>query len=185
MEPTDLSESARFQAEFLSALRDLVTESLRQANEFLDANPKTPQPEMENGFRPAILGRSRNLDWAKRAYEARHYRRQHLAHEVFGEPAWDILLHLYIAFHECRTVSTKAASYASNSPLATAHRNIITLERLGLVHRVDDLHDKRVKWVGLTKKAIIAISRICEDEDRRALELQRRKFVQAGETVTS
>ena len=178
MEPTDLPTTARDQTEFLNALRDLFTESLREANEFLAAHPKTPQPEVKNDFRPEILGGSRNLDWAKRAYEARQYRKKHLANEIFGEPAWDILLHLYIAFHECRTVSTKAASYASNSPHATAHRNIIMLEKLELVHRIDDLHDKRVKWVGLTKKAIVAISKICEDQDKRTLERQQKRTLE-------
>lgn len=171
-------------AEFLIALQQLVDKTLRQANELLASLPKQRQPDVGGGVRPAFLGGSRNLDWAKRAYEARRYRKQHLAHELFGEPAWDILLELYIAFHECRTVSTKAASFASDSPHATAHRNIVMLENLGLVHRVDDLHDRRIKWVGLTRKAIVAITRICEDEDRRKLERHRKKVARRSETVT-
>ncbi|WP_310532350.1 MarR family winged helix-turn-helix transcriptional regulator [Novosphingobium sp.] len=174
---------AQSHAEFLHALQDLVVETLRQANEYLASLPQPPPPEAGTGVRPAILGGSRNLDWAKRAYEARRYRKQHLAHELFGEPAWDILLELYIAFHECRTVSMKAASFASDAPHATAYRNIIMLENLGLVNRVDDLHDRRVKWVGLTKKAIVAISRICEDEDRREREQRRKKPARFTEKI--
>ncbi len=173
------------QAEFVLALQQLVAETLKQANEFLTAFPSEPPPPSLPGVRPAVLGGSRNLDWARRAYEARRYRKQHLTHELFGEPAWDILLDLYIAFHECRTVSMKAASVAADVPHATAHRNIVMLENLGLVNRVDDLHDKRVKWVGLTKKAIVAISRICEEEDRRELELRRKQKAQATVKVAS
>ncbi len=178
-ESVEGADRARLHAEFLTALQQLVDEALCQANELLAALPSERQPDVGNGIRPAILGGSRNLDWAKRAYEARRFRKMHIDDQVFGEPAWDILLELYIAFHECRTVSTKVATLASDAPHATAHRNIIMLENLGLVNRVDDLHDKRVKWVGLTKKAIVAISRICEDEDRRELELRRKQKAQA------
>lgn len=64
--------------------------------------------EFQEIGRPAALGNSRYLDWARTLYGVRRLRSKHLP-DVFGEPTWDLMLDLYIAFLEGRKVTTKSA----------------------------------------------------------------------------
>lgn len=112
--------------------------------------------------RPAALGNSRYLDWARKVYRVRRLRSKHLP-DIFGEPAWDIVLDLYIAFMEGRKVSTKSACISADCPTATALRKIADLEAAGVVFRVEDLKDRRLKWIGISKEAIWAMNHLCEE----------------------
>jgi hypothetical protein len=55
---------------------------------------------------------------------------------LFGEPAWDLLLDLYVAACEQRPVSLIAASMAASVSTEDAVRWFILLEEHGLVERV-------------------------------------------------
>lgn len=112
--------------------------------------------------RPSVLGNSRYLDWAKSIYRVRRLRSKHLP-KIFGEPGWDIVLDLYIAFLEGRKVSTKSACISADCPTATALRKIADLEEAGIVFRVDDLKDRRLKWIGISKEAIWAMNHLCDE----------------------
>jgi len=127
---------------------------------------QTPAAKRSDGgnLRPKILGQSRYLDWARRIYRLRRSRSKEFNEEIFGEPSWDILLDLYIAFLECRKVTIKSACIGSDAPASTALRYLAMLESRGLLHRVDDLDDRRVQWVGLTQKAIFAMNHLCEED---------------------
>lgn len=74
--------------------------------------------------------------------------------EIFGEPAWDLLLDLYIASHDRKVVSVTAACAASAVPVTTALRWLGQLERQGLVDRSPDPNDRRRMLVSLTPKAV-------------------------------
>jgi len=72
--------------------------------------------------------------------------------DLFGEPAWDILLDLLDADAHGRRISVTSASLASSVPATTGLRMIAILEERGLVARTHDPLDRRRSHVSLTGK---------------------------------
>jgi DNA-binding MarR family transcriptional regulator len=77
--------------------------------------------------------------------------------DLFGEPAWDILLDLLDADAQGRRISVTSASLASSVPATTGLRMIAILEERGLVMRTDDPLDRRRSHVSLTGKGRAAM----------------------------
>jgi len=77
--------------------------------------------------------------------------------ELFGEPAWDILLDLYVAQVENKTVSVSSACIGSASPPTTGLRWLGVLADQGLLEREHDPQDQRRVLVRLTEKALDAM----------------------------
>lgn len=75
------------------------------------------------------------VEEARRIYRLRRMRDQAFGPGLFGEPAWDLLLDLYIAASEPRPVSVIATSIAA-SVAADDVRWLNLLEEHGLVERV-------------------------------------------------
>lgn len=74
--------------------------------------------------------------------------------DIFGEPGWDLLLDLYIASHDRKTVSVTSACVAAAVPVTTALRWLGHLEAKGLVLRAPDASDRRRMLVSLTPRGI-------------------------------
>jgi hypothetical protein len=70
--------------------------------------------------------------------------------ELFGEPAWDILLDLFIQRARGKKTSSTSAALASRAPSTTALRYISMLTTRGWVNRSVAVHDKRVYYIELT-----------------------------------
>lgn len=100
------------------------------------------------------------LDRATRMINLRKRREQEFGADIFGEPAWDILLDLFIQRVDGRRTSATSASIASRSPTTTALRYIAILEKKGLLTKRVAEHDLRVHYVELS-----------DDGYRRMLEL--------------
>jgi len=83
---------------------------------------------------------------------ARRRRRQTVfaAAEFFSDPAWDILLELFIADHEGEKMAVSSIGIDAGIPQATAIRWLSLLERHNLVQRKPDINDKRRQWVSIT-----------------------------------
>jgi DNA-binding MarR family transcriptional regulator len=69
--------------------------------------------------------------------------------DLFGEPAWDILLDLFIAAEEARKISVSSLCIASAVPATTALRWIAILEAEGLIERSCDPADARRVFIAL------------------------------------
>lgn len=96
-----------------------------------------------------------SLTTARTLYRNRRLRDEAFrGREIFGEPAWDLLLDLYIASYDRKVVSVTAACAASAVPVTTALRWLGLLERQELVDRSPDLNDRRRMLVSLTPKAV-------------------------------
>jgi DNA-binding MarR family transcriptional regulator len=72
--------------------------------------------------------------------------------DLFAEPAWEMLLDLYISAQEGRAVAVSSLCLASHVPPTTALRWIERLGTEGLVHRHPDELDGRRIFVELTEE---------------------------------
>ena len=89
---------------------------------------------------------------AQRIYKARRRRARHLPVELLGEPAWDMLLDLFVATVRGKRVRTTSACLAARSPGSTGLRWLAALEAHGLVERHGEPGDRRVKLIRLTRQ---------------------------------
>ena len=76
---------------------------------------------------------------------------------LFGEPAWDMLLELFLAKLTFRKECVSSLCVASAVPATTAIRWIVVLEGQGLVERQCDRFDRRRNFVVLTEKGQSAL----------------------------
>ena len=84
----------------------------------------------------------------------RRARSDSLPVDFFGEPAWQMLLELYIAHYREEQFTVTNLCLASNEPQTTALRWIDILEGHGYVCRTSASYDKRLKIVSLSESAI-------------------------------
>jgi len=73
--------------------------------------------------------------------------------ELFGEPAWDIFLALYVAQEAQHKLSISGVCDVAGVPLATGLRWIEKLEKEGWLCRTPDPVDRRRSWLLLTERA--------------------------------
>ena len=89
---------------------------------------------------------------AGRLYDARRVRDRMIEGNLFGEPAWDMLLALYCSPVRGICLSTTSLSHAANAPVATGARWQKTLFDLELIRYGPHMSDDRQRLVGLTDK---------------------------------
>lgn len=151
----DLSETGAF----LHPLADellAIAERLRGAAEGAHVRPEG-EP-----LRPPRPARS-HLALARKAYALRRKRAALFGNpDLFGEPAWDILLDLFIAHGEGKSVSVSSACIGSASPPTTGLRWLGVLADEGLVVRENDPEDNRRVMVRLTRGGLAAMERFFE-----------------------
>lgn len=110
--------------------------------------------------KPVPRSERRYLALARQAYALRRKRAAIFGNpELFGEPAWDILLDLYIAHGEAKQVSVSSACIGSAAPSTTGLRWLGVLADEGLVVRENDAEDHRRVLVRLTSKGVAAMER--------------------------
>jgi DNA-binding MarR family transcriptional regulator len=97
------------------------------------------------------------LALARSTIDARNLRRAHLPAPIFGEPAWNMLLLLYVSSGSGTKESVSMLSLSSGAAATTALRWIDYLVREELVMRQPNRHDLRVVHVELTDKGRGAI----------------------------
>ena len=95
-----------------------------------------------------------DVDHLNRYLKLRKRRGQMLGESLFADPAWDVLLDLFVAEYAGRKVSVSSACLAAGVPLSTALRWLSKLEAKGLVVRRPDDQDARRTHVMLTDDAI-------------------------------
>ncbi len=100
------------------------------------------------------------LDEANQIYQSRRARDQSFPHpQIFGEPAWDILLDLYIRQARGEAVSVKSATIGSAASASTALRWLKVLEEEGLISSHGDASDNRRRLVSLTPEGFERMTR--------------------------
>lgn len=147
---TNLRQRARklitFANGLLSIARDLEAFATRSEWSLPDINAATDDNE-------SAQDHPYWLELARRAYSDRRRRAKYFDASLFGEPAWDLLLDLFIAEKEGRRVSVTSACIGAAVPSTTALRWILVLENEDLVWRENDPKDARRAFLHLTAKA--------------------------------
>lgn len=120
----------------------------------------------KTGTAEAVLGSSRRslekrlsdeqyLSLAKGLYACRQLIESRPAKTgLFGDPAWNILLDLFIAHMLGKCVCVTDTALAGNVPVTTALRWLSSLERTSLVERRRDHTDRRRSFVFLSGSGI-------------------------------
>ena len=94
-------------------------------------------------------------DLARRArliFTTRRKRSQIFGKGMFGEPAWDMLVALYVGDTDGPRATVGRLGELTETPLTTAIRWLDYLEQQGLVHREQHPTDRRAIFVELTDK---------------------------------
>lgn len=104
----------------------------------------------------------RYLMLAETHYAARRRRERFLGADLLGEPAWDILLDLYIASKRGATVSTSSACLGAHVPATTALRWLQVLQDRGMIERYGDSRDQRRTLVRLSLAGVAVLERYFE-----------------------
>ncbi len=92
-------------------------------------------------------------------YASRRRRDQLFNADLFAEPAWDMLLDLFVQRHKQRPVSIHSLCIAAAVPTTTAFRWIGKLEARGFICRRPCAHDNRVVHVTLTENGLEMMQR--------------------------
>lgn len=106
-----------------------------------DSQPKLPSPQVVRQIIANRQARARFFD-----------------PELFGDPAWDMLLDLTAAHGEGAQVSVTSLCIAAGVPATTALRWINQMVESGLFQRVPDPTDGRRAFIALSDKALAAIA---------------------------
>src|SRR5262245_8689821 len=91
-------------------------------------------------------------EYAEQIRHSRDLRHKSLDRNLFVEPAWDILLTLYVIDGDRRRLSTRDLSKHANLPLTTALRWLDYLEEQDLILRKSNPFDRRVVYVEISDK---------------------------------
>ncbi len=97
------------------------------------------------------------------AMAARELRGHYFDPDFFADPAWDLLLELYLAHLEQRRLSVSALFKAGGQPATTNLRWLAKLEQDALAERVNDKLDARRIWVSLSPKGVDAMKRYFDE----------------------
>lgn len=108
--------------------------------------PPSAEAARRTTDRQSLLSRARIVIATRRTRE-RYFDR-----DLFGEPAWDILLALYVTEDSGSRFTTSKLADFIGVPLSTVVRWIKTLEQQSLVERVDHPTDRRVVFIHLLEK---------------------------------
>jgi len=81
---------------------------------------------------------------------------------LFGEPAWDILLDVYIAQKSRQQIQVSSVCIEAGVPSTTILRWLTRLELEGLIYRTSDNVDGRRRFVRLTEAGVAMMDRLLE-----------------------
>jgi DNA-binding MarR family transcriptional regulator len=117
--------------------------------------PVARPPEAGND-REALVARARIL------FNSRQLRDRYFGKALFGEPAWDILLLLYIAEQSLGRLTATRLAEQIGTPLTTVVRWLNHLELEQFVERQDHPTDRRIMFIKLLAKGRSALDSYLE-----------------------
>lgn len=107
---------------------------------------------------------------ARSLLRARARRRDYFEPSIFSEPAWDILLELFVAYAAQRRIQVSAVGAAALIPQTTMLRWLRALDDRELIERADDPCDARRTYVSISEKGAMAMMQYIRSlQDRRPI----------------
>ena len=128
---------------------------------------------------PAYLAR-----FARSLLHARRMRERLLPADLFAEPAWDMLLELFVQRDDGRRFSVTDTCSASNVPPTTALRWLEILVSEGLVERISDATDGRRRFIQLTPTGERKLSALLGAMHRRIISGIAQPLLQFGSVAS-
>lgn len=124
-----------------------------QRTELAEREPRTNERPVSDAVDPELLALAERLYCERRRRDAVMAR--HALH--FREPAWDMLLDLFISHGAGRPVSVSSACLSALIPQTTALRYVGQLENGGLIYRSPDPNDGRRQHLVMSTTGIRAM----------------------------
>ena len=113
---------------------------------------------------PALPGQPIDLvARAKEVLKVRKARRRFFPPDLFHEPAWEMLMALFVIYAEEHTMNVKQLVSCSDAPATTSQRWIDHLHKSGLIDRVTDTVDRRRIDISLSERGHDAMTRYLQD----------------------
>jgi hypothetical protein len=112
---------------------------------------------------------TRHARLAELLYRERGERFEVLKPELVGEPAWDILLDLFVQQSKGKRVSVTSACIASRAPPTTALRWITSLIENGMLVRTEDSGDRRRAYLELSQSSYAKLGNYLENVDQNRI----------------
>jgi hypothetical protein len=106
---------------------------------------------------------ARSLTTARRMIRERARRQNYFDAGLFADPAWDMMLDLFVAEAEGRETPVMNLCLSSQVPETTTLRWVKTLEHAGVFIRQKDDHDQRRVLVRLSPSAATAMAAYLDD----------------------
>ena len=127
----------------------------------------------------ALSGTAGRLNTARAWIRARACRDRAFGDDLFFDPAWSILLELYVHHRERTATSITSLCLAAKIPPSTGLRWVSLLEKRGLATREADPFDKRKSYAQLTPDGVERVERALDDamESNRQLGIERVRMV--------
>jgi DNA-binding MarR family transcriptional regulator len=167
----DQIETGRDSLATLEHLERLLEELVARQRPAIPLPPSAPA-EGERLFAPVDPAPPHEIDddylavVAKSLYLSRRLRERYLGSGLLGEPAWDMLLDLFVRAAEGKRTAVTSLCMASGVPASTALRWIGSLQDAGLVVREDAEHDRRIAYLKLSAQGFAAMRRYLIDAVR-------------------
>lgn len=147
-----LDRAAKRLAE-LSARTPAVIASVRTIQESIQALSQKLGLESELAAAPLVKAPVLSAEALRAIVKARQQRAEFFGGDLFGEPAWDLLLELMLARLDNRTESVTSLALAASLPTSTAVRWLREMAGHGLLTQTTDPKDARRTLVWLTDGA--------------------------------
>ncbi len=94
---------------------------------------------------------------ARQLLKLRRDRQRIFSADIFGEPAWDMLLDMFVQHADGKRISVKSLCIGSGVPNTTALRWISVLVAEGFLMREPSYIDRRITYIYLTRKGYESI----------------------------
>lgn len=96
---------------------------------------------------------------AQELLATRRARRKFFPLDLFHEPAWEMLVALFIVYETDHSMNVKQLVGCSDAPATTSQRWIDHLYKSGLVNRVTDTEDRRRIDISLSERGCDAMTK--------------------------
>lgn len=115
-------------------------------------------------------GNARHIETCLTLIANRQLIGRHIGFDLCADPAWDMLLDLYISESRGRDIAISSLASAANVPPTTALSCIRTMREREWVYRQSDPGDGRRIYIRLTDKAHVALAAILDGMAERMSE---------------